>query len=77
MENDIVESPRKRLKTDAEPAGDAVVVSELPKSDAQKELDVGITEYVSRDNEGFAGILKKRYVVGSSLLDLAGWTHAD
>lgn len=61
MENDIVESPRKRLKTDAEPTGDVVVVGETVKSDAQKELEVGITEYVSRDNEGFAGILKKRY----------------
>ena len=62
MENDIGESPRKRLKTDTEPTGDVVVGSETTKSDAQKELEVGITEYVSRDNEGFAGILKKRYL---------------
>jgi hypothetical protein len=40
---------------------------ELPKSvgtredvQALKEIEVGITEYVNMDSEGFSGILKKR-----------------
>lgn len=61
-----MESPRKRQKTENAPAtGDAV--DALPSSDistqdaqAMKEMDVGITELVTADNEGFSGILKKR-----------------
>lgn len=67
---DIVESPRKRIKTDSAPSGDDVVptadtMTKANGEDAQtlKEAEVGITEYVSRENEGFSGILKKRYVV--------------
>lgn len=68
MGNDIVESPRKRIKTEGTgpSAENTVVAPETAKltatDDAQrlKEVEVGITEYVSRDNEGFAGILKKR-----------------
>ncbi|OQD68402.1 hypothetical protein PENDEC_c036G01013 [Penicillium decumbens] len=63
---EIVESPRKRQKTDTIAATDGA--AELPPQskaagqDAQsmKELDVGITELVTAD-EGFSGILKKRY----------------
>jgi len=66
---DIVESPRKRQKTeDAGPAEVAVIVNDAIEtastavSDAQalKEVEVGITEFVSNDTEGFSGILKKR-----------------
>ncbi|OQD82331.1 hypothetical protein PENANT_c022G09306 [Penicillium antarcticum] len=70
--HDLVESPRKRQKTsDASPekmvvAGDGaadVPTTTAVVSDAQgvKEVEVGITEFVSSDNEGFSGILKKRY----------------
>lgn len=67
---DIVESPRKRLKVDntstteeatlPPSAGTPAAISE---SDAQalKEAEVGITEFVSPENAGFSGILKKRY----------------
>lgn len=68
---DVVESPRKRLKTEDTPvsAGDAVLHPstvpglEFSDGDAQtlKEAEVGITEFVSADNLGFSGILKKRY----------------
>jgi tRNA pseudouridine13 synthase len=66
---DIVESPRKRQKTDdAGSIGIAVGgdgAADTPTgaiSDAQalKEVEVGITEFVSNDAEGFFGILKKR-----------------
>ncbi|CAG7933150.1 unnamed protein product [Penicillium olsonii] len=67
---DIVESPRKRQKT--EDAGSIAApfggdgASDIPTvavADAQtlKENEVGITEFVSNDTEGFSGILKKRY----------------
>ena len=69
---DIVESPRKRLKTNsapstedaALPSAEATPAKPSRVDDAQqlKEIEVGITEYVSSDNEGFAGILKKRYL---------------
>ncbi|OQE14645.1 hypothetical protein PENFLA_c036G06665 [Penicillium flavigenum] len=67
---DIVESPRKRQKTeDAGSTEVAVAVNgatETPSTavaDAQalKEVEVGITEFVSNDTEGFSGLLKKRY----------------
>ncbi|KAH8433516.1 pseudouridine synthase PUS7 [Aspergillus melleus] len=66
-----VESPRKRLKTDNASSTEEVVLqapvatseTKISEADAQakKELDVGITEFVSADNEGFSGVLKKRY----------------
>jgi hypothetical protein len=79
---DIVESPRKRLKTedtaDTADLDDAVLPpstvpaleaesAKLSDGDAQalKEVEVGITEFVSADNVGFSGVLKKRY--GSNL----------
>ncbi|GAQ10304.1 multisubstrate pseudouridine synthase 7 [Aspergillus lentulus] len=67
---DIVESPRKRLKTEDTPVSDDVVLPpstvpalEISDGDAQalKEAEVGITEFVSSDNVGFSGVLKKRY----------------
>ncbi|GKZ94318.1 hypothetical protein AnigIFM59636_007689 [Aspergillus niger] len=69
---DIVESPRKRLKTDNNSVTDdaalpssneAIAQSDAAKLSAEeaRELEVGITEFVSGDNEGFYGILKKRY----------------
>lgn len=63
---ELVESPRKRQKTEDGPAtGDAADVasqSVVAAQDAQamKEMDFGITELVTADNEGFSGILKKR-----------------
>ncbi|KAJ5997984.1 hypothetical protein N7499_005621 [Penicillium canescens] len=70
--HDLVESPRKRQKTgDAGPeevvvAGDGAAdvpttPGAAPDAQAVKEVEVGITEFVSSDNEGFSGILKKRY----------------
>ncbi|CAI7649848.1 unnamed protein product [Penicillium viridicatum] len=67
---DIVESPRKRQKTEDVGSTEVAVAvngaTETPStavSDAQalKEGEVGITEFVSNDTEGFSGILKKRY----------------
>ncbi|KAJ5188060.1 Pseudouridine synthase TruD [Penicillium cf. griseofulvum] len=67
---DIVESPRKRQKTEdagstevAVVVNDAIETASTAVSDAQalKEVEVGITEFVSNDTEGFTGILKKRY----------------
>lgn len=67
---DIFESPRKRLKTEDTPVSDDVVLPpstvpalEISDGDAQalKEAEVGITEFVSSDNVGFSGVLKKRY----------------
>ncbi|KAF5866076.1 hypothetical protein ETB97_001154 [Aspergillus alliaceus] len=67
---DLVESPRKRIKTDNTPVTDEATlppfdgaVAAISESDAQalKEAEVGITEFVSPENAGFAGILKKRY----------------
>lgn len=68
MDNEIVESPRKRIKTEGtEPSAENTAIAPettqlATTDDAQrfKEVEVGISEYVSRDNEGFAGILKKR-----------------
>ncbi|KAB8068378.1 pseudouridine synthase [Aspergillus leporis] len=67
---DIVESPRKRIKVDNDstteeatlPIPDGAVAG-ISENDAQalKEAEVGITEFVSAENAGFAGILKKRY----------------
>lgn len=65
---ELVESPRKRQKTEDVPSTD-VTVEALPGNgsvatpDAQttKEYDVGISELVTADSEGFSGILKKRY----------------
>lgn len=68
--HDLVESPRKRQKTcDAGPeeivvagdgAADVPTPAAAPDAQAVKEVEVGITEFVSSDNEGFSGILKKR-----------------
>ncbi|KAL4795674.1 pseudouridine synthase [Aspergillus venezuelensis] len=68
--SDIIEPPQKRVKTEDAPKTDEIAVS-APGASAQpqtetedqlaKELEVGITEFVSADNEGFGGILKKRY----------------
>lgn len=63
-----MESPRKRQKTEDVPATghttDALPPSDIAAQDAQtmKEMDVGITELVTADSEGFSGILKKRRV---------------
>ncbi|KAJ5780014.1 Pseudouridine synthase TruD [Penicillium paradoxum] len=68
---EIMESPRKRQKTEDAGSAEVAIVGdgaiETPStaavSDAQalKEVEVGITEFVSNDTEGFSGILKKRY----------------
>lgn len=63
---ELVESPRKRQKTEAvsatDGAVDALPAVSVPVENAQtsKELEVGITEFVTAENEGFSGILKKR-----------------
>ncbi|KAJ5493705.1 hypothetical protein N7463_009792 [Penicillium fimorum] len=66
---DIVESPRKRQKTEDVASTEVAITldgateTSTAASDAQtlKEAEVGITEFVSNDTEGFSGILKKRY----------------
>lgn len=78
---DVIESPRKRIKTDNPPTTDDAVlpqaggpVAEEPAAapvsaddaQARREIEVGITGYVSADNEGFSGILKKRYALAPS-----------
>lgn len=61
-----MESPRKRQKTEDVPAtadaANAPAPGDVAAQDVQamKEMDVGITELVTADNEGFSGILKKR-----------------
>lgn len=63
---ELVESPRKRQKTEAvaatDGAADVLPATSAPTESAQtlKELGVGITEFVTASNEGFSGILKKR-----------------
>ncbi|KAL2824941.1 pseudouridine synthase [Aspergillus cavernicola] len=65
--SDIIEPPQKRLKMEDVSSTDEVVLPTgraTPQTDADqlsREIEVGITEFVSADNEGFAGILKKRY----------------
>ncbi|KAL4873790.1 hypothetical protein BDV12DRAFT_159617 [Aspergillus spectabilis] len=66
--SDLIEPPQKRLKTEDASKTDEVVLPAAgtpPQTDADdqltREIEVGITEFVSADNEGFAGILKKRY----------------
>ncbi|KAL4766468.1 pseudouridine synthase PUS7 [Aspergillus foveolatus] len=68
--SDLIEPPQKRLKTGDISSADEVVIPAggvTPQTDNEideqlsKEIEVGITEFVSADNEGFAGILKKRY----------------
>lgn len=51
------ENPRKRLKVDEEFPRGAV------NAQAAKEAEVGITEFVSRQDPGFYGILKKRFAI--------------
>lgn len=75
-DHEAVESPRKRLKTDNASHTDEIAVSLADNSNcamettavqasprniqALKEIEVGITEFVSAGNQGFSGILKKR-----------------
>lgn len=66
---ELIESPRKRQRIDSIPALDGA--ADVPSAidaigatglDAQstKEVEVGITELVTADTEGFSGLLKKR-----------------
>lgn len=67
---DIVESPRKRLKTEDDAATSQAneLVPALTGGNSggyataknTKEAEVGITEFVSAETPGFEGILKKR-----------------
>ncbi|KAJ0425868.1 pseudouridine synthase [Aspergillus carlsbadensis] len=68
--SDLIEPPQKRLKTEnvadsADVALPATVAAAAPQPEVNdqlsREIEVGITEFVSADNEGFVGILKKRY----------------
>ncbi|KAI9368429.1 pseudouridine synthase [Aspergillus egyptiacus] len=65
---DPIEPPQKRLKTENALSAEEVALpagAATPQTDADdqlsREIEVGITEFVSADNKGFAGILKKRY----------------
>lgn len=64
-----MESPRKRQKTDNDNASsEQVAIAAKPAADdaqLQKEIEVGITEFVTPQNEGFSGILKKRYALSN------------
>lgn len=64
-----MESPRKRQKTEDVGSTEVAIAVDgatetlsTTVSDAQalKEGEVGITEFVSNNTEGFSGILKKR-----------------
>ncbi|KAL4915529.1 pseudouridine synthase [Aspergillus aurantiobrunneus] len=66
--SNLVEPPQKRLKTGDTSGTDEVVLpadgappQTATEDQLSREIEVGITEFVSADNEGFAGILKKRY----------------
>ncbi len=66
--SDLIEPPQKRLKTEDAPSTEEVALpaGAVPPQTAtedplSREIEVGITEFVSAGNEGFAGILKKRY----------------
>jgi tRNA pseudouridine13 synthase len=68
---EIAESPRKRQKVDnvqnEDNDSNPVIVAAIPGVDSSsspntREVDVGITEFVSADIPGFEGVLKKRYV---------------
>ncbi|KAL2871794.1 pseudouridine synthase PUS7 [Aspergillus lucknowensis] len=68
--SDLIEPPQKRLKTEnvsnaADVVRRATVAAPPPQVDADdylsRELEVGISEFVSTDNEGFTGVLKRRY----------------
>lgn len=63
---ELAESPRKRQKVDSIPATDGA--ADVPSAigaagqdaPSTKEQEVGITELVTADAEGFSGLLKKR-----------------
>lgn len=61
---ELLESPRKRQKTEGVSATDGAADIPPPNAseDAQaaKEREVGITELVTANLDGFSGILKKR-----------------
>ena len=64
---ELAESPRKRQKVDSIPETDGaadvpVIGATATGEDAHltKEREVGITELVTADTEGFSGLLKKR-----------------
>ncbi|KAJ5226477.1 hypothetical protein N7468_007702 [Penicillium chermesinum] len=61
---EVLESPRKRQKTEDVPATEIAAVAPATDADedaqAAKEREVGITELVTANLEGFSGILKKR-----------------
>ncbi|KAJ6160346.1 hypothetical protein N7470_003742 [Penicillium chermesinum] len=60
---EVLESPRKRQKTEDVPATEIAAVAPATDADedaqAAKEREVGITELVTANLEGFSGILKK------------------
>lgn len=65
-ESESTESPRKKIKLSSQLDGSgdstrAVTPSSSIDVQVQKELDVGITDYVSPHAPTFSGILKKRY----------------
>jgi hypothetical protein len=67
-EPESMESPRKKVKLSSQFNGpNDSMPTMLPTSpiagqiQIQKELDVGITSYVSSNTPAFSGILKKRY----------------
>jgi tRNA pseudouridine13 synthase len=65
-ESETLESPRKKIKFSNHvdgPADSSYFVTPPSSVDGQvqKELDVGITGYVSPHGPAFSGILKKRY----------------
>lgn len=71
---DLPSSPRKKLKAE-HPQPDETMDHPLidhslardetssPEKFIDKEVECGITEFVSPDLTGFTGILKKRYVI--------------
>lgn len=65
LSDDRLESPRKRLKTenvsvDSSSTSTSSSNSSSSELQALKEVEVGITEFVSPENDGFSGVFKKR-----------------
>lgn len=48
------------------------VVSEIGGFQPEREVEVGITEFVNTTNTGFSGVLKQRHVLTVSFLKVFG-----
>lgn len=56
-----MEPPQKRIKTDNVSAANETAPKDAGNTQLSREIEVGISEFVTPENTGFSGILKKRY----------------